>query len=205
MAGPQTVASSPGFFLRKTAVKRTLPQGGAHSRCGHETRQAPRSPYSPPHSQVWSPSTCGHNFDEVGWFLLFWKRNVSGISWFRAEGAWRNCHISWYRGIGLGLCSGSFCGWESPPLAPCTPWGGCCFSGDHLVGDCPLPTQALVTLTPSVPFPCAFIPKPPVASWYMERRGPTGTFLLARPLIYPIAVGLRSPSFDRPPRGIWLG
>lgn len=96
--------------------------------------------------------------------------------------------------------------WEGPPqLLAHRGVGVVSLSGDHLVGDCPLPTQALVTLTPSIPSPCALIPKPPDASWYMQRWGYTGTVLLARPLIYPIAVRLWSPSFDRPPRGIWLG
>lgn len=183
VAGHRPVAS-PEPILRKTAAKRTLPQGRAHSRCGCQTSRAPRSPYAPPHSQVWSPSTCGHSFDEVGWFLPFLEKKCFRNKLVLCRRCLEELVTSAGTGVSAWVCvlEVLVAGRAPPQLLAHRGVGVVSLSGDHL-GDCPLPAQALVTLTPSVPCPCALIPKPPDASWYMEKWGHTGTFLLARPLI----------------------
>lgn len=127
---PQPAAASPGrrpWSLWPSDKPRALPP-----------------PFSPPHSQILSPSTCEHSFNELGWFSFYLGKEVSEISWFCAEGAWGSVSLQLYKRINLDLHCGSSCGCERSPVG-----AGVCHHGDHQVEDCFLPTQVLVTMTPA--------------------------------------------------------
>lgn len=107
-------------------------------------------PPSPPHSQILSPSTCEHSFNELGWFSLYLGKEVSEISWFCAEGAWGSVSLQLYKWASTWICIVEVLVVGKGPL-----WGvGVHHPGDHQVENCFLLTQVLVTTTPSIPSPC---------------------------------------------------